>query len=201
MTVAEHRPAQLAASTVILLAPLRIEALALRRGAPEARVVHTGMGADAAPETAGALVVAGFGGALAADVEPATIVVADEVAGPDGDVLECDASLADDLREAGLPVRVGRVATARRIVRRAARSRLAESGALAVDMESYWLRRAAGHRRFAVARVIVDTPGRELANPLATLHGGLVAARTLRNAAAWLAAWRPSTLDEPDRHE
>jgi len=201
MTIAEPRPPSLASSTVTVLAPLRIEALALRRGAPDARVVHTGKGSDAAPDTAGALVVAGFAGALAGDVEPATVVIADEVAGPDGDALECDATLAADLAAAGLSVRVGRIATARRIVRRGGRARLAETGALAVDMESYWLRQAAGHRRFAVARVVVDTPDRELANPLATLRGGLAAYRTLRQAARWLAAWHPSTLDEPDRHD
>jgi 4-hydroxy-3-methylbut-2-enyl diphosphate reductase len=201
MTVAERRAPRLGASTVTLLAPLRIEALALRRGAPGARVFRTGMRSDAAPETAGALLVAGFGGALAADLEPATIVVANEVASPDGDTLECDATVADDLAAAGLRVRVGRIATARAVVRRAARARLAETGAIAVDMESYWLRRAAGHRRFAVARVIVDTPRRELANPLATLRGGLAAYSTLRKAASWLSAWRPSTLDEPDRHD
>ena len=181
----------------MLLAPLGIEAFALRRGAPGATVKRTGMRARTVPPGDEPLVVAGFGGALVDAVAPGTLVVADEVASPDGDALPCDAAVAADLERAGLRVAVGRVATATRIVRRGERLRLAETGAIAADMESYWLRRAAGARPFAVVRAIVDTPGAELTNPLATLKGGVTAFRALSRAARWLTAGRPDITEEP----
>jgi hypothetical protein len=61
-----------------------------------------------------------------------------------------------------------------------------------VDLESYWLRCAAGGRPVGVVRVIVDTPGRELTNPLSTLTGGAKAHRVLRRSASSLAGWRPA---------
>ncbi len=66
---------------------------------------------------------------------------------------------------------------------------LAGEGALAVDMESAWLARAAGERPFAVLRVVLDAPAREIHRPLATLAGGLAAWRALRRAAPALALW------------
>jgi 4-hydroxy-3-methylbut-2-enyl diphosphate reductase len=56
-------------------------------------------------------------------------------------------------------------------------------------MESVWLAPAAAGRPFAVLRVVLDTPERELSRPLATLTGGLAAWRALRRAAPALALW------------
>ncbi|HEY5167810.1 MAG TPA: hypothetical protein VIK03_00225, partial [Thermoleophilia bacterium] len=66
---------------------------------------------------------------------------------------------------------------------------LAGQGALVVDMESAWLAPAAEGRPFAVLRVVLDTPAREIYRPLATLGGGLAAWRALRRAAPALALW------------
>ena len=66
---------------------------------------------------------------------------------------------------------------------------LADEGVLAVDMESAWLSPAAAGRPFAVVRVVLDTPAREIYRPLATLVGGLRAWRVLRRLAPALAHW------------
>jgi len=86
-------------------------------------------------------------------------------------------------------VRVGPVASADHLVRGAERAALAAQGALAADMESAWLAPAAAGKPFAVLRVVLDTPDRELSGPLATLAGGLTAWRALRRAAPALALW------------
>jgi 4-hydroxy-3-methylbut-2-enyl diphosphate reductase len=56
-------------------------------------------------------------------------------------------------------------------------------------MESAWLAEAARGRPFAVLRVIVDTPGRGLRRPVATVAGGVRALRALRRAAPALRSW------------
>jgi 4-hydroxy-3-methylbut-2-enyl diphosphate reductase len=56
-------------------------------------------------------------------------------------------------------------------------------------MESAWLAPAAAGRPFAVLRVVLDTPARELHRPFATAAGGLAAWRSLRRAAPALALW------------
>jgi 4-hydroxy-3-methylbut-2-enyl diphosphate reductase len=75
------------------------------------------------------------------------------------------------------------------VVRGAERIALAARGALAADMESTWLAQAAAGRPFAVLRVVLDTPERELSRPLTTLTGGFAAWRALRRAAPALALW------------
>src|SRR5207245_2786744 len=69
------------------------------------------------------------------------------------------------------------------------RATLRDTGALAVDMESAWLAPAAAGRPLVVVRVILDTPGRELWNPVATVAGLRQATRALARAAAALAGW------------
>ena len=81
------------------------------------------------------------------------------------------------------------MASAGHVVRGAERGVLAREGVLAVDMESAWLAPAAAGRPFAVLRVVLDTPAREIYRPLATLAGGLAAWRALRRAAPALALW------------
>jgi 4-hydroxy-3-methylbut-2-enyl diphosphate reductase len=56
-------------------------------------------------------------------------------------------------------------------------------------MESAWLAPAAAGRPFAVLRVVLDTPSREVFRPFATLAGGVAAWRALRRAAPALALW------------
>ena len=79
-------------------------------------------------------------------------------------------------------------------MRGAERFALAGEGVLAVDMESAWLAPAATGRPFAVLRVVLDTPAREIYRPLATLAGGLTAWRALRRAAPALALWARGSL-------
>jgi 4-hydroxy-3-methylbut-2-enyl diphosphate reductase len=192
-----------------IAAPLRFEARPLRRGAGRARVVVTGLGRRRAIDSArrlaraGAgrhemgLAVAGVAGGLRGDVAPGTVVVADEVRTADGSrppvTLPGAAVLANSLRRHGLSVVVGPVVSSRRLVRGAARSELAATGAVAVDMETAWLldamrRPAADPRLFAVARVLIDTPTHELFSPaiVGNLRG---AGRSLETVATVLEHW------------
>ncbi len=121
---------------------------------------------------------------------PGDVVVATEVRGPDG-VTVCDSEpLVSALHALGIErVHVGPLISADHVVRGAERTALAGTGALAVDMESAWLAPAAAGRPFAVLRVALDTPAREIHRPLSSLCGGIVAWRALRRAAPALAHW------------
>ena len=200
-------------SGLLVCAPLRLEARAVRRGlrgtgqviagqagagqAGVAQVVAAGYGPRRAsaraaalrPQPFAALAVAGTGGGLAADLQPGDLVVASEVS--DGqNVIPCASAalLAGELRRAGLRVRVGRVVTVDHLVRGTERERLAATGALVADMESAVLARAADGRPLAVVRAVSDTPDRPLVSPGA-LGGGLAALRSLRAAGPALARW------------
>jgi 4-hydroxy-3-methylbut-2-en-1-yl diphosphate reductase len=196
-----HRP------QLVVLAPLSIEARALRSALPGALVLQTGMGRDRStralaeglPERtadllrgAGAVAIAGFCGALHPNLRPGDVVVATEIRGPDG-VTPCPSAgiLAASLSAMGIPYRLGPVVSTDHVVSGRERERLRErTGAIAVDMESAWLAVAARGRPFAVLRVVVDTPGRELkGNPVATTRGGVRAYRALAKAAPALASW------------
>jgi hypothetical protein len=74
-------------------------------------------------------------------------------------------------------------------VRGAERGRLHAQGAIAADMESASLAAAVGRpAHVAVLRVVVDSPGRELARPGIVVDGPR-ALRILRRAAPALADW------------
>ena len=107
---------------LLVLAPLRIEANAVRRGLTKAssRVLRTGMGATRAKKSAagssthsfGAMVVMGTAAGLSADLSPGDLVVASEVS--DGETtyrLPGADLLAAELRRAGLNARAGRMIT------------------------------------------------------------------------------------------
>jgi 4-hydroxy-3-methylbut-2-enyl diphosphate reductase len=185
--------------TVLVLAPLRIEARAL---APclghDATLRRTGMGprraraaaAAAARTDADAVAIAGFCGGLDPALRPGDLVVATELRGPDGTVACPTATLvAGALRRRGLAVHEGPLASTSRLVRGAARAELRATGAIAVDMESAWLAAAAAGRPLAVVRAVLDTPARELHNPFAVAGGTVRAFRALRAAAGVLDAW------------
>ena len=155
-----------------MLAPLRLEARAVRRGLREAasRVQRTGMGAARAgraarllagddPRTPGkvagesqpnpfsALVVMGTAAGVAADLKPGDLVVATEVSDGITTVQLPGADLlAAELRRAGLPARAGKIATVPKLVKAARRAELAAAGYLAADMESTALVGAANGR-------------------------------------------------------
>jgi 4-hydroxy-3-methylbut-2-en-1-yl diphosphate reductase len=188
----------------VICAPLRVEARALRRGLhglggsgyAEVDVRRTGYGparsaaaaARLEPSSAG-VVVAGVAGALSGDLSVGDVVVASEVHGG-GPVVSCPSAplLAGELRRAGLRVRVGPIATVDHLVGKGEHAALADTGAIAVDMESAALLRGSAVRPSAVVRAISDTPAHPLASPR-TVTGGLAALRSLRQAGPVLARW------------
>jgi 4-hydroxy-3-methylbut-2-enyl diphosphate reductase len=161
----------------VILAPLRVEAWATggRR---------VGMGARTFDADADAIVVAGLCGALDPALRPGDLVVASEVRG-DGASIACATELAERLG-----ARVGPVVSLDHVARRAEKRALAETGALAVDMESFWLARHAGSRPVAVVRAVVDTPDRRLLDPR-TVPAGIRGLLALRRAAHVLRQWSP----------
>ncbi|HKS49903.1 MAG TPA: 4-hydroxy-3-methylbut-2-enyl diphosphate reductase [Amycolatopsis sp.] len=176
--------------TGVVCAPLRLEAAALR--VPGARVLHTGMGPRRSAEAAARLgdtpaVLAGVAGAVTDRVRPGDLVVATEIDGPDGPVSPPSAPLlAAALRRHGLTVHTGPIACSETLVEGAERVRLAERGALAVDMESAGFATVPGP--LAVVRSVVDTPGHPLWRP-GTVWRGIAGLRSLRAAAPVLADW------------
>jgi 4-hydroxy-3-methylbut-2-en-1-yl diphosphate reductase len=186
-------------SDVLVTAPLRLEALAIRAGARGLRIHKTGMGparsraavARLRSDPAAALVVMGVCGGLDERCEPGDVVIADELLDGEqsaGERLACPSAqpLAEALERLGIVVRRGAVVSVARIAHGEKRVELRERGAVVVDMESAWLAPGAGERPFAVIRVVADTPAREVTRPLLTLAGAARAALSLRRTAAAL---------------
>jgi 4-hydroxy-3-methylbut-2-enyl diphosphate reductase len=194
---------------LLVLAPLRLEANAVRRGLtnPASRVVHAGMGATRARKSAGksqphpfgAMIVMGTAAGLSADLSPGDLVVASEVTDGETTVALPGADLlAAELRRAGLTARAGRLITVPKLVKSAERVRLAADGYLAADMETAALLDAANGRPMAVIRAVSDAgfgPGMASSG---LIRGGIAALRSLRKAAPvaekWAAACRERTV-------
>lgn len=188
--------------SLAVLAPLSIEALALRRGLREARVIRTGAGPKRSQSAARllsrsadrALAVAGVCGGVDAKLEPGDVVVASELQGGAGARKLAHAeALVDALHDLGVTAHFGPIRSEDHIVRGAEREQLRASGAIAVDMESRWLANAAGERPFAVLRVVIDTPRRELFR-LGAIPDSLRALATLRRIAPALEAWARAAI-------
>jgi 4-hydroxy-3-methylbut-2-en-1-yl diphosphate reductase len=178
-----------------VLAPLSLEARAVRAGAAWADVQRIGMGPRRAARSArlamdGPVLIAGFCGALDPDLEPGDVVLASELRGPTGTTACPDpAILAGVLRRGGLRVRVGPIASSQRLVVRERRRALQRTGALAVDMESAWLAAGAQAQPLVTLRVVLDTHRQELHRPLRTVAGAAIAYRALRRASALVENW------------
>jgi 4-hydroxy-3-methylbut-2-enyl diphosphate reductase len=178
-----------------VLAPLRLEARALRAGAPRLEVRVCGVGqararravARARERGAEAIVMAGFCGGLDPALAPGDLLVATEVRAGDRahPVPAADALLAA-LAEHGVAARPAVVVSTRRPVLGRARRGLAGD---AVDMESAALADAAGDVPWAILRAVLDTPGREPWRALGTVAGFRRASRALRAAAPALAVF------------
>jgi 4-hydroxy-3-methylbut-2-enyl diphosphate reductase len=187
---------------LLICAPMRIEARAVRRGLRDstdatkasgsaAEVLRTGWGLRRATDRAGELKAGPFGqlaimgtaAGLTADLSPGDLVV-----GTESGAVSCGSAplLAGELRRAGLNAQVGRIATVNHLVRRAERPALAADGYLAADMESAPLATAAGGRPVAVVRAVSDTPDRPVTG---IVSGGLAALRALRAAAPVVERW------------
>jgi 4-hydroxy-3-methylbut-2-en-1-yl diphosphate reductase len=139
-----------------VLAPMRIEAWA-------AGARRLGPKPPAEP-----FVLVGTCGAVDPALRAGDVVVATELRHRDA-TLPVDASIAEQLRH--LSPHLGPVVTVDRIA--GPRERAAHEGALAVDLESFWVEPA------AVVRVVVDEANRRLLHPQ-TLIAGIRALRTLR---------------------
>jgi 4-hydroxy-3-methylbut-2-en-1-yl diphosphate reductase len=189
---------------LLILAPLRIEVRALRRGVRSTAVIRTGMGPEAAARAGervvalaggGPVAVAGFCGALRPEIRTGDVIVASEVRGTGGVMsLPAAPAVAEALRSAGLTVHVGPIVGADRVAFGARRTRAAADGSIGVDMESYWLLKeyAGGGVQTAgpavVVRAVSDTAGAGfLGGMLPT--GWLRAYRSLARVAAALEVW------------
>lgn len=188
-----------------IAAPLRLEALAVRGAVPGARVVRAGMGPARARRAAVALrasapaplAVAGVCGALDDRFAPGAVLVASALLGPEGERVALDAEpLRAALVARGIEASAVAIAGVPTVAVGGRRGALLARGALAVDMESFWLAEAAAERPFAVLRVVLDGPRRELWRPDLPLR--LVAVlRRLRAAAPALVDWAAALASRP----
>jgi 4-hydroxy-3-methylbut-2-en-1-yl diphosphate reductase len=194
-----------APSDLAVLAPLRMEARALRRGARDTAVVATGMGRRRSEAAAGrmadtiaghqAVAVAGFCGAVDPDLRPGDVVVASAVVRPDGGQRDFPgaAMLAGELSRAGLRAVCGPVHSVERLVRGHERHVLRATGAVAADMESAWLLAGIPNAvPSAVVRAVTDGPGHGLVSPRVPVNAWR-AARSLRAAVPVLEQWAAAT--------
>jgi len=185
-------------SQLVIAAPLRIEKLTILAGAPRLRVQRVGMGPARArtaaqllkDDPARALIVLGVCGGLISGDRPGEVIIAERLSTVDerGELenpTDCHAprQLAEALERQGLSVRNGTVASAARIVHGQARTRLKNSGADAVDMESAWLQAGARGRPFVVIRVVADTPDHDINSPIRAVASWVSALRALRYTA------------------
>lgn len=149
-----------------MVTALRLEERAVRRAAPDIRVVRVGVGATSAEPIAatGVVLTVGLGGALTERLAPGTVVVPDRVADEVGGRWTTDPAWSDALRAAsqrlGFPTAAGALVSTAAVVTGAGRTALAEQGYAAVDMESAPV--AARVARLAVLRVVLDTPSHEI---------------------------------------
>ncbi|WP_248817103.1 4-hydroxy-3-methylbut-2-enyl diphosphate reductase [Frankia sp. AgB32] len=186
---------------LVVAAALRFEAMAAgRSGLPSDTVmVRTGMGPERAGQAArlvrearpDAAAIVGLSGGLAAGIRPGDIVVATEIRSADGTVVARCASaplLAGDLRRLGLTVHVGPIVTVPKLATGDERTRLAATGAVAVDMESAALAAGVGDIPFAAVRVIVDTADEPLGH-FDLIRRGILGLRTMRRLGPPIGAW------------
>ncbi|MGN6414659.1 4-hydroxy-3-methylbut-2-enyl diphosphate reductase [Flexivirga sp.] len=181
-----------------LLTPLRIERLALERGMRTAPYVSGRGPRGRAPRTDVPTVLAGVAGALAPQVRPGDLVVADRLRADGREfALPSAPVVAGELRRAGLTVHVGTIESTDHVVTGDERAALAAGGGLAVDTESAFLAAELEPRTLVVVRAIVDTAADPLVHP-GTLRRGVTALRSLRRAGPvlqqWLDACAPHTV-------
>jgi 4-hydroxy-3-methylbut-2-en-1-yl diphosphate reductase len=148
-----------------VVAATGLEARAVRRALPGARVVRVGVGLSRLGRDGrlgGAVVACGLAGALAPDLDTGAVLVPDRVLRPDGSDRACDAELVAALvagaRRLGLEPDRRPLLTTPGLAVGTARARLAATGCAGVDMETALLDTG----RLATVRVVLDTPEREL---------------------------------------
>lgn len=173
-----------------------------KRGAPQPAdslaahgfrpVVGTGLAAAAPPGPGGApLAIAGTAAGLLPGLAAGSVVVATEVRGPTGRLALPGAELvAAALRSRGLDVHLGPIVTVDRLVVGRERRRLAATGALAADLESYHLAGPALRAGRPVALVRAISDGAASSTGVWSLpRGGRAALAALRQAASGIQEW------------
>jgi len=149
-----------------VVAATRLEARAVRRELPAARLVWSGVAlsrlAGGAAELTGTVVTCGVAGSTRPDVPTGTVLVPRRVLRSDGCELGCDPALVEALaaasRRLGLEPELGAMATTEALAVGAERAVWAARGCAGMDMETGLLRAD----RVASVRVVLDTPEREL---------------------------------------
>lgn len=196
---------------LLVLAPLRLEALALARR-DGVRILRSGMGPARAKAAAlsalrleaDAVAVAGLCAGIAPGLRAGDVVCASELRCDDAPprMLGGSELVAAALSRSGLRVHVGPLVSSTRIEGPSQR-RSRRGEALGLDMESAWLAGAAGGRPLAVVRVVVDAHGRRLADPRIA-PAALRALVSLRLAGGALWEWAqalgvaPGVAERPD---
>jgi 4-hydroxy-3-methylbut-2-enyl diphosphate reductase len=185
---------------LLIVTALRSEYAALAGRVGDARLERCGMGParvrawlpSGAELKPSAVVIVGVAGGLDPSLRPGDVVVASEVRAPHKRVvLRAGAPLVAELRQLGLRVRRGPMLSRETLIGGAdEREVLAETGALAVDMESADIAAAFADRGIPVAvlRVIVDTATVPLMRP-ATIYAGVKALSVLRRIGPVLERW------------
>ena len=184
---------------LVVLAPLRTEALAVRSALPGVRVKRVGMGGTTADlADADAVGIAGLCGAVAPELRAGDVVLATELRSEGRRPIACPGSefLAEPLRRLRLRTHAGPIHTAPRILGPAEREALRATGVVAVDMESALLAGAVGNLPLAVLRVVVDAADRRLLSPR-TLVAGTRALWTLRRASGAFVDWVEAAVFAP----
>jgi 4-hydroxy-3-methylbut-2-enyl diphosphate reductase len=185
---------------LLVVTALRSEYAALAGRVGGARLERCGMGparvhawlptvADMRPD---GVIVAGVAGGVHPSLRPGDVVVASEVRGPrKRAVLRSGAPLVAELRKMGLRVRSGPILSRETLIGGPdEREQLADTGVLAVDMESADIAAAYSDRGIpvAVVRVVVDTATVPLLRP-ATVYAGVKALSVLRRMAPAFENW------------
>ncbi len=179
-----------------IVAATSLEARAVRRHAPQARVIESGIGLCRlhAPALGRIAISCGLAGGLRADLPTGTIVIPSSVGTVDGVSITCDPDwtlrLRRAARELGCIAVDAPLLTSATLITGAERATWASRGFVAVDMES-------GHLLvdlLAVVRVILDTPKNELSADWINPARAILNPRNWREA-RWLSREAPKCAD------
>jgi hypothetical protein len=149
--------------SIVVACATAVEANAARRVLPLVRVVETGVALRKLREDLGDVVIScGLAGGLNHELPTGAVIVPNEVGRPDGSTLHCDPELSQALftaaEDLGFLTLRDPLVTTNDLIRGPERTRWAQRGYAAVDMETGLLQA----KRIAAVRVILDTPLREL---------------------------------------
>jgi len=176
---------------VTYIAATSLEYKALRREAPDARVVQTGIALRHLRGDLGEVVVSvGLAGGLHDGLPTGTLLIPREVRAPDGSTRRCDPELvelfAQSARRLGITPVFDPMITSTSVVTGASRAQWSALGYAGADMETALV----VARRLAAVRVILDTPRRELSRDWERPVSALLKPRNWSQA-AWLAREAP----------